>query len=108
MTDRIARLTRPWKLTVLGPAAALGAPSPAWCEAVAPGRTVGDVLANLLISVVFGVVGMALLIGGYYVFELLTSYSISKELVEDHNVAVGVVVAAVILGLAIVIAASIL
>ncbi len=89
-------------------AATLGGAPAAWAQAAAPGRTVGDVLANLLISVVFGVVGMALLIGGYYVFELLTSYSIRKELVEDHNVAVGVVVAAVILGMAIVIAASIL
>lgn len=89
-------------------AAALGGAAPAWAQAAAPARTVGDVLINLLISVVFGVVGIALLIGGYYAFEVLTSYSISKELVEDHNVAVGVVVAAVILGMAIIIAASIL
>lgn len=84
------------------------AATPALAQAVQPGRTVGDVAVNLLISLVFGIAGMALLIGGYYAFELLTSYSISKELVEDHNVAVGVVVASVILGMAIVIAAAIL
>lgn len=96
-----------WASVAVGIAVAAIADA-AWAQAVSPGRTVGGVVTNLVISVVFGVVGMGLLIAGYYVFELMTSYSIAKELVEDHNVAIGLIVAAVILGMAIIIAASIL
>lgn len=67
----------------------------------------GTLWGNLLISLVYGVVGMLLLIGGYYFYELITPYSLRKELVEDQNIALGIVVAAIILGMAIIIAAAI-
>jgi putative membrane protein len=62
---------------------------------------------RLLIDVsIFGFVGIILLIVGYYVWELVTPYNVRKELEENRNVAVAIVVAAFILGMAIVIAAS--
>ncbi|MBI3990319.1 MAG: DUF350 domain-containing protein [candidate division NC10 bacterium] len=67
----------------------------------------GAAWGNLVISLVYGVVGMLLLIGGYYFYELVTPYSLRKELVEDQNIALGIVVAAIILGMAIIIAAAI-
>lgn len=55
---------------------------------------------------IFGIVGILLLIVGYYVWELVTPYNVRKELEENKNVAVAIVVAAFIIGMAIVIAAS--
>ena len=64
--------------------------------------------SGILVSILYGAVGIAMLIIGYYVFDLLTPYSTRKELVEDQNVAVGIVVGAVVLGIAIIIAAAIM
>jgi putative membrane protein len=61
----------------------------------------------LIDASIFGIVGVVLLIVGYYLWELVTPYNVRKEL-EDKNVAVAIVVAAFILGMAIVIAASLI
>ena len=61
----------------------------------------------LIDASIFGIVGVVLLILGYYLWELVTPYNVRKEL-EDKNVAVAIVVAAFILGMAIVIAASLI
>lgn len=66
-------------------------------------------LWRLLLDVsVVGVAGIALLIVGYYIWELVTPYNLRRELHENKNVAVAVVVAAFILGMSVVIAAAIL
>lgn len=62
----------------------------------------------LLDASLFGLAGIVLLIIGYYVWELVTPYNLRRELHENKNVAVAVVVAAFILGMAIVIAAAII
>jgi hypothetical protein len=63
---------------------------------------------SLLTSVVYGLVGMILLLIGYYIYELITPWSVKDELISHRNPAVGLVVAAFILGMAIVIAAAII
>lgn len=60
----------------------------------------------LLDASIFGIAGIALLIIGYYIWELITPYNLRRELQENKNVAVAVVVAAFIVGMAIVIAAA--
>ena len=62
----------------------------------------------LLDASVFGVAGIALLIIGYYIWELVTPYNLRRELQENKNLAVAVVVAAFIIGMAIVIAAALI
>ena len=62
----------------------------------------------LLDASVFGLAGIALLIIGYYIWELVTPYNLRRELQENKNLAVAVVVAAFILGMAIVIAAALI
>lgn len=62
----------------------------------------------LLDAAIFGVAGIALLIIGYYIWELVTPYNLRRELHENKNLAVAVVVAAFILGMAIVIAAALI
>jgi uncharacterized membrane protein YjfL (UPF0719 family) len=62
----------------------------------------------LLDASLFGVAGIALLIVGYYIWELVTPYNLRRELQDNKNVAVAVVVAAFIIGMAIVIAAALI
>jgi len=57
---------------------------------------------------ILGVAGIALLIIGYYIWELVTPYNLRRELQEHKNLAVAVVVASFILGMAIVIGAALI
>jgi putative membrane protein len=57
---------------------------------------------------IFGVIGIVLLILGYYIWELVTPYNLRRELQDNKNVAVAVVAASFIVGMAIIIAAALL
>jgi putative membrane protein len=63
---------------------------------------------SLFTSVIYGLVGLILLLIGYYIYELITPWSVKEELISHRNPAVAMVVAAFILGMAIVIAAAII
>jgi putative membrane protein len=59
-------------------------------------------------SVTFGFLGIALTVLGYKIFDWITpGIHVQRELAEKHNIAVGIVVAAIIIGIAIVVAAAI-
>jgi uncharacterized membrane protein YjfL (UPF0719 family) len=64
-------------------------------------------LMDALSAIVFGVIGIGLMVLGFKAFDWITpTINIERELTERHNVAVAIVMAAVILGVsAIVIAA---
>ena len=62
----------------------------------------------VLDAALFGISGIVLLIIGYYLWELITPYNLRREIHENKNVAVAIVVAAFIVGMAIVIAASLI
>jgi len=62
----------------------------------------------LLDAALFGITGIVLLIIGYYVWEFITPYNVRRELHENKNTAVAIVVAAFIVGMAIVIASSLI
>ena len=64
--------------------------------------------AGILSSIVYGLLGLILLLIGYYVYELITPWSVEEELTTHRNPAVAMVVAAFIVGMAVVIAAAIL
>ena len=57
---------------------------------------------------VLGLAGIAMLIIGYYIWELVTPYNLRRELQENKHLAVAVVVAAFIVGMAIVIGAALI
>jgi putative membrane protein len=63
---------------------------------------------SILTSIVYGLLGLILLLIGYYIFEIITPWSVKEELISHRNPAVAMVVAAFILGMAIVIAAAII
>ena len=62
----------------------------------------------MLDAALFGLSGIVMLIIGYYLWELITPYNLRREIHENRNVAVAIVVAAFILGMALVIAASLI
>lgn len=62
---------------------------------------------NLLLSVLFALMGFVLLFVGYRVFDALTPTNISSRIFDDGNLAAAVLAGAFIIGLAIVVAAAI-
>lgn len=67
-----------------------------------------DFLAKALVtSLLFSVVGLGVFVVGFYVIRVILPFDVHKELEVDHNTSVGLVIASFVLGLAIIIAASI-
>ena len=66
-----------------------------------------DAFAMLAWSFIYGLIGIVLTIAGYKVFDWITPIDVEKELAERQNVAVAIVCASVILGIAWVISAAI-
>lgn len=58
-------------------------------------------------SVVFSVIGLVMFLLAWKVIQWLSPFSIRKELEEDQNTAVGIVLGAVVIGLALIISAAI-
>lgn len=58
-------------------------------------------------TAVFGVLGIALFVVALKVIRASLPFSVDKEIAEDHNVALGIVMGAILLGLAIIVAVAI-
>ena len=102
-------LARTAALAVLAVVGALAAPAAALAQGPGPAPAAPASLGRLLLDAsLFGIGGIVLLIIGYYIWELITPYNVRKELHENKNVAVAIVVASFIIGMAIVIAASLI
>lgn len=63
--------------------------------------------APILATIVYSVLGFVVLFVAYVVFDKLTPFSFHKEIEEDHNVALGIIIGALFISLAIIIAAAI-
>lgn len=62
-------------------------------------------LALILSTLVYGVIGIAFTIAGYLIFDKIIGLDLKRELVEDQNVALGIMLAGVFIGISIVVAA---
>lgn len=69
------------------------------------GATLPEALGSM---VVFALVGIVVAIGGYRLFDKFTPGDLHKEILEQKNVAAAIVAGAVILGVCLIIAASIM
>jgi uncharacterized membrane protein YjfL (UPF0719 family) len=63
--------------------------------------------ANFVSAVVFALLGVALFVVGFLIFDRLTPGNLWKELLEDQNTAMGNLMAGVAIAIAIIIAAAI-
>ena len=61
---------------------------------------------DILLVVVFSIVGLIILMIGYKVFDMATPYDLNKQIAEENNVAAGVAVAGVIISLGIIVMAA--
>ncbi len=77
---------------------------PTMCGLIVPFRELLPVLVTTLLFVLMGLVIFTL---AFVIIEKVTPFSVRKELEEDHNVALAIVIASVILGSALIIAAAI-
>jgi uncharacterized membrane protein YjfL (UPF0719 family) len=70
--------------------------------------TANEIGMGALAAVSFGLLGILLTLLGYKVFDWsATRIDVQKELAENHNIAVAIVAAAVIIGIAMVVSAAI-
>jgi putative membrane protein len=77
---------------------------PTVCGLIVPFRELLPVLVTTLLFVLIGLVIFAL---AFVVIARVTPFSVRKELEEDQNIALAIVIASVILGSALIIAAAI-
>ena len=85
--------------TVLVPALALA-------NGATPAGPPVNPVANLVWSIIYGLVGVMLLMIGYKIFEWITPFSVNDALAKDQNRAVGIVVGAIFIGISIIVAAA--
>ena len=65
-------------------------------------------LANVLVTaLIFVVLGLIVFAIAFFVLDKCMPYSVHKEIEEDQNVALGVIIGAMLIGIAIIIAAAI-
>lgn len=61
----------------------------------------------VIASLVYSVLGIVLFAAGFLLIRLIAPFSLSKEIEEDQNMALAVLIGSVILGLSIIIASAI-
>jgi putative membrane protein len=64
-------------------------------------------LRQLVASVIFGAVGVVVFLVALKLIVKISPFSIQKEIAEDQNVALGLVVGSIFIGLAIILSAAI-
>jgi putative membrane protein len=64
-------------------------------------------VTNLLNAVVFAILGVAIFVVLFVVLDKMTPYHLWKEVVEDKNIALAILVGTMALGISIIIAAAV-
>ena len=64
-------------------------------------------LSNVVAAIVFAVIGIVILFGSFVAIDRLTPDALWKEIIDDHNTALAILIGAVALGISIIVAAAI-
>ena len=62
---------------------------------------------HMMASVVYALIGVVIFAIAFLLLEKIAPFSLKKELAEDDNVAVGIVLGSIVIGLSIIISAAI-
>ena len=65
-------------------------------------------LADIIATLIYSLLGLVVALFGYKVYDWVTPFDLRKELEIDQNTSLGIVAGSIILGLCIIIAASIM
>ena len=63
--------------------------------------------ANLLAAIVFAALGIGVFVAAFALIDRATPYNLWKEIIEEHNTALAVLIGLISLGVSIIIAAAI-
>jgi uncharacterized membrane protein YjfL (UPF0719 family) len=63
--------------------------------------------ANVLAAIVFAALGIAVFVAAFALIDRLTPYQLWKEIIEEHNTALAILIGLISLGVSIIIAAAI-
>ena len=64
-------------------------------------------LVHLISAIVYSLLGLAVFAGALWLFVRVAPFSVRREIEEDQNVALGIIVGSMLIGIAIIIAAAI-
>ena len=66
-----------------------------------------DIVANIRAALVFALIGIVVFVGAFVVIDKITPYDLWKEIVEEKNLALAILVGAMSIGICIIIAAAV-
>jgi len=66
-----------------------------------------DIVANIRAALVFAFIGIVVFVGAFVVIDKLTPYDLWREIVQEKNLALAVLVGAMSIGICIIIAAAV-
>ncbi len=66
-----------------------------------------DIVANIRAALVFAFIGIVVFVSAFLVIDKLTPYDLWKEIVEEKNLALAILVGAKSVGICIIIAAAV-
>jgi uncharacterized membrane protein YjfL (UPF0719 family) len=66
-----------------------------------------DLVLNVRAALVFAFIGIVVFVGAFVLIDKLTPYDLWKEIVEEKNLALAVLVGAMSIGICIIIAAAV-
>ncbi len=69
------------------------------------GATADLTIWAVISTILYGLIGIALCVVGYFAFDKIAGLNLQYELVEDQNQAIGIMLAGVFIGIAIVVGA---
>lgn len=64
-------------------------------------------LQHMAGALIYSIVGLIVLMGGFWIMDRLTPYDLWKDLIEEKNVALAITVGALSIGISIIIASAI-
>lgn len=67
----------------------------------------GIQINNVVNAIVYAAIGIVIFAGSFLVLDKITPYNLWKEIVQEHNVALAILLGAMSLGLCVIIAAAV-
>lgn len=67
----------------------------------------GIQLANVVNAIVYAAIGIAIFAGAFIVIDKVTPYHLWKEIVQEHNTALAILLGAMSIGICVIIAAAV-
>jgi len=64
-------------------------------------------MAEVFETIFYCILGLMLFVLAYFLIEKVTPYSVRKEIEEDQNISLGIIIGSMMIGLALIIASSI-